>query len=83
MIGLSFHRWSPAALWRGRIERGAVADVFGHERRVLTHAVAGAFDLDDDGVVQQPVEQRGGDDRIAERFMMLLSWKGSYCNLAL
>ena len=29
-------------------------------------AVAGAFDLDDDGVMQQPVEQRGGDDRIAE-----------------
>ena len=33
---------------------------------MLAHAVAGAFDLDDDGVVQQPVEQRGGDDGIAE-----------------
>jgi hypothetical protein len=28
---------------------------------VLTHAVAGTLDLDDDGMVQQPVEQRGGD----------------------
>lgn len=50
---------------------------------MLAHAVARAFDLDNDGVVEEPVEQRGGDNRIAERFMMLLSWKGSYCNLAL
>lgn len=28
--------------------------------------VAGALDLDDDGVVEEPVEQRGGDDGITE-----------------
>ena len=31
-------------------------------------AVAGAFDLDDDGVVEEPVEQRGCDDGVAEDF---------------
>jgi len=33
---------------------------------MLAHAVAGAFDLHDDGMMQEPVEQRGGDDGIAE-----------------
>ena len=33
---------------------------------MLAHAIAGALDLNDDGVMKQPVEQRGGDDRIAE-----------------
>ena len=33
---------------------------------MLTQAIARSFDLDDDGVVQQPIEQRGGDDGIAE-----------------
>ena len=33
---------------------------------MLTEAVARAFDLDDDGMVEKPVEQRGGDDGIAE-----------------
>src|SRR5512135_349818 len=33
---------------------------------MLAEAIAGAFDLDDDGVVQQAVQQRGGDDRVAE-----------------
>jgi hypothetical protein len=33
---------------------------------VGAQAVAGAFDLDDDGMVEQPVEQRGGDDGVAE-----------------
>ena len=65
MIGFSFRRWSSAAFWR-RIERGAVAHVFGDERGVLAHAVARTFDLDHDGMVQQPVEQCGGDDGIAE-----------------
>jgi len=40
--------------------------VLGHQVGVLTQAIAGTFDLDDDGVVEQPVEQRGGDDGIAE-----------------
>ena len=40
--------------------------MLGHEIGVLAQPVAGAFDLDDDGVMQQAVEQRGGDDGIAE-----------------
>jgi len=33
---------------------------------MLAQAVAGSLDLDDDGVVQEAVEQRGGDNGIAE-----------------
>ena len=33
---------------------------------MLPQPVAGTFDLDNDSVVKQPVEQRGGDHRIAE-----------------
>src|SRR6187200_405762 len=33
---------------------------------MLPQAVAGALDLDDDGVVQEAVEERGGDDRVTE-----------------
>jgi hypothetical protein len=33
---------------------------------VLTQAVAGPFDLDDHGMVEQPIEQCGGDHGIAE-----------------
>jgi len=40
--------------------------VLGDEIGVGAEAVAGAFDLDDDGVVEQTVEERGGDDGIAE-----------------
>ena len=40
--------------------------MLGHEFGVLAEAIAGALDLHDDGVVEQPVEQRGGDDGIAE-----------------
>ena len=35
-------------------------------RSVWAKAVAGALDLDDDGVMQEPIEQRGGDDGVAE-----------------
>ena len=33
---------------------------------MLAHPVAGTFDLDDDGVVQKPIEQRGSHYRIAK-----------------
>ncbi len=49
------------------MEGRAGPDVFGDEISVLTHAIAGALDLDDHGVMEQPVEQRGGDDGIAEQ----------------
>ena len=40
--------------------------MLGHELGVLAQAVARTFDLDDHGMMQEPVEERGGDDRIAE-----------------
>ena len=40
--------------------------MLGHELGVLTQAVAGALDLDDDGVVNEAVEERGGDHRVAK-----------------
>jgi hypothetical protein len=48
------------------MEGRAGSDVFGDEIGVLPHAVAGALDLDDHSVMEQPVEQRCGDDGIAE-----------------
>lgn len=35
---------------------------------MLAEAIAGARDLNDDGTVQQPVEEPGSDDRVAENF---------------
>ena len=40
--------------------------MLGNEVGVLAHAIAGAFDLNDNGMMEQPIEQRGGDDRIAK-----------------
>ena len=37
-----------------------------HEVGVLAKPIARSLDLDDDGVVQQAIEQSGGDDGIAE-----------------
>ena len=33
---------------------------------MLTHTIARSLDLDDDGMMEQAVEQRGGDDWAAE-----------------
>jgi len=55
--------------WWG--DGGVGAGVFGDEVGVLAQAVAGALDLDDDGVVQEAVEHRRGDDGIAEHFTPL------------
>jgi len=44
--------------------------MFGDEISVLSHAITGALDLDDYGMMKQPVEQRGCDDRIAEHGAM-------------
>jgi hypothetical protein len=35
--------------------------------RVGAESVAGALDLDDDGVAEKPVERRGGHHRVAEQ----------------
>ena len=37
-----------------------------HEVGVLAKPIARSLDLDDNGVVKQPIEQRGGDDGIAK-----------------
>ena len=52
------------------MDERAGADVLWDEVGVLAHAVAGALDLHDDGVVQQAVEQRGGDHGVAEQLEM-------------
>ena len=56
--------WS-AWLRRGR-GSGCASACAPAQVSVLAQAIAGAFDLEDDGVMQQAVEQRGGDHRIAE-----------------
>ncbi len=40
--------------------------MIGHRVGVLAQAIAGTFDLNDDGVMEQAIEQRGGDDGTAE-----------------
>ena len=52
------------------MDEGFGADVLWHEIGVLPQAVAGAFDLHDDGVVQKPVQQGCGDHGIAKGVMM-------------
>lgn len=63
--------WRADAAFGGRRRRdgGVRAGVLGDEIGMGAQAVAGALELDDNGVVQQAVEQRGGDDglRVPER----------------
>ena len=57
----------PAPLWRRWWSDGGVGpDMLGYEVGMAAEPVACPLDLDDHGVVQEPVEQRGRDDRIAE-----------------
>lgn len=49
-----------------RTDQGLGADVLRHEVRMLPEPIAGAFDLHDDRMVQQAVQQCGCDDGIAE-----------------
>ena len=72
MIGAPVLGWSAAALGCGRRgDRGVGADVLRDEIGVAAEAIAGAFDLDHDGVVEEPVEERGCDDRITEHLAPL------------
>ena len=41
-----------------------------HEIGMLAEPIARSFDLDDDGVVEQTIEERGGDDGIPEHRRM-------------
>jgi hypothetical protein len=40
--------------------------VLRNEVGVLAEPVARSFDLDDDGVMEKPIEERRGDDGVAE-----------------
>ena len=59
-------RRTPAAFCCGRVDGGIGVYVFREEGGVFAHAVARSLDLDDDGMMEQTVEQRGGDDWTAE-----------------
>ncbi len=45
--------------------------MLGHEIGMLSEAVTGALDLDDNGLVQEAVQQGGGDNRVAEHLAPL------------
>ena len=72
VIAISIFGWTAAAARRlrrdWRVDAGFRADVLRHEIGMLTQPVARSFDLDHDGVVKQPVEQRGGDHGVAKDF---------------
>ena len=57
---------APAAFWYGRVDGGIGVDVFRKESGMLAHAVARSLNLDDDGMMEQTVEQRSGNDWAAE-----------------
>ena len=62
--------WRPAAASRRRGEagEGAEAEIFRDQIGVLSQSVACTLDVDDDGVVQQPIQERGCNDGMAEEF---------------
>ena len=51
-------------------------------RSVCAQRVASPFDLNDEGVVEKPVEECGGDDGIAEVFSPGIWWIGFKMNLS-
>lgn len=67
--GASIFGWASAASWfdRGRRRNSRIGpDVLREQVGMPTQAIARAVDLDNDGMVQQPVEQRRCDDGAAE-----------------
>jgi hypothetical protein len=68
--GVAIFRRSASTLgdrcWSWRGDDGFGADVFRHEFGMLSESITGTFDLHDDSVMEQSVEQRRGDDGIAE-----------------
>jgi hypothetical protein len=66
---MHFRRAPAASRWLRRERRrddGLGSKVLGHKVGVLAQAVARALDLNDDGVVQQAVQEGCRDDGIAE-----------------
>src|SRR5512132_2723749 len=69
LIEAPIFRRSAATAWRLRGwwgDRRSGAEVFRDEVGVLAKAIARPLDLEDDGVMEEPIEQRRGDDRVAE-----------------
>src|ERR1700752_3440906 len=65
MLGRSAAATSCVTGWIGR---RLGTHRFWYQVSMLPQAVAGTFDLNDDGVVKQSVEQRGGNDGITKNF---------------
>ena len=63
-----FRRSAATLGWRRRRNGRVCSDVFGDEIGMGAQPVACAGNLDHDSVVQETIEQRGGDDGIAEDF---------------
>ena len=67
VVGSGLLFGSPSFFRRGRRRDGRIrSDVFGNEVGVLSEPVACAFDSDDDGVVEEPVEEGRRDDGVSE-----------------
>jgi hypothetical protein len=66
MIVVSFRRGTATSFGDRRFQGWRCAHVFREQVSVLAHAIARPFDLHDDGVVKQAVEQRRGDDGISK-----------------
>ena len=66
MIWGSIFGWSTAAARRlcrdWLVNGGLGADVLWHEIGMLAQAVTRSLDLNDDGVMEQAIEKRGGDN---------------------
>ena len=66
-MGTSIFERPTAPLWRGRrCNSGVRAGVFRDQIGMRPQAVAGPFDLDDDSVMQQPIQKCGRDHGIPE-----------------
>src|SRR4051812_48753852 len=61
-----FGRAAAATRRRGESGKRSEAEIFRDQIGVLAQAIARALDMDDNGVVKQPVEQSGSDDGMAE-----------------
>ena len=66
-MGASTFERPTVALWRRRrCDGGVRAGMFRDQLGVLAEPVAGAFDLDHDGMMQKPLQKRGRNHGITE-----------------
>jgi hypothetical protein len=50
----------------GPAEERSAAEIFWDQVGVLAQPIAGSLDVDNDGMVEQAIEQRGGHNRMTE-----------------